>query len=91
MSAECVAQGSAGLVRDAEILNRQRAFLVTTVKQPVHFWHGSAETLVPPVITRTLAQRMPGAVGHPVEESGHFLAAGRADEILAGVAADLSR
>lgn len=91
MSAECFAQGSTGLVRDAEILYRQWAFDVTTIERPVHVWQGTADTLVPPVITRTVAQRMPGAVWHPVDGAGHFLAAGRADEILAVVAADLSR
>ena len=32
---------------------------------------------------------MPGAVWHPVEKAGHFVAIGSADEILAVAAQDL--
>lgn len=82
-SAECFAQGSDGLVRDAELLYRSWAFDVTKIERRVHIWQGLADNLVPPPINKTIAERMPGAVWHPVEGAGHFVAVGAADEIFA--------
>jgi pimeloyl-ACP methyl ester carboxylesterase len=86
MSAECFAQGSEGLVRDSELLYRNWAFDVATIVRPVHIWQGTADTLVAPFINLTIADRMPGAVWHSVEDAGHFVAVGAADDIL-GIAA----
>ena len=86
-SAECFAQGSDGLVRDAEMLYRRWAFDVGAIRRKVHLWQGDDDTLVPAFINRTVAERMPGAVWHEVKGAGHFVALGAADEIL-GIAAD---
>lgn len=88
-SAECFAQGSDGLVRDAELLYRHWAFDVTTIERPVHMWQGTDDRLVPDTINRIVADRMPGAVWHPVEGAGHFVAIGSADDWLAIAAAEL--
>lgn len=88
-SAECFAQGSAGLIADAELLYRHWAFDVTKIARPVHLWQGLADTLVPAAINKEIAEKMPGAVWHPVEKAGHFVAIGSADEILAVAAEDL--
>jgi len=88
-SAECFAQGSPGLVRDAQLLYRRWAFDVTAIERPVHLWQGLDDRLVPPAINRQVADRMPGAVWHPVESGGHFVALGAVDEILAVAAAEL--
>lgn len=89
MSAECFAQGSEGLVRDSELLYRAFAFDVRKIERPVHIWQGLADTLVAPFINQTIAERMPGAVWHPVEDAGHFVALGEADAILAIAAEEL--
>ncbi|MGD9920405.1 MAG: alpha/beta fold hydrolase [Pseudorhodoplanes sp.] len=88
-SAECFAQGSEGLVRDSELLYRAWAFDVTRIERPVHFWQGLADTLVPPFINLAIADRMPGAVWHSIEDAGHFIAVGAADDILAIAAEEL--
>ena len=44
-SAECFAQGSKGLVADAELLYRHWAFDVAKITLPVHMWQGLADTL----------------------------------------------
>jgi pimeloyl-ACP methyl ester carboxylesterase len=88
-SAECFAQGSDALVRDAELDYRRWAFDVTTIERPVHIWQGTDDRLVPLSINKTIAERMPGAVWHPVEGAGHFVALGAADDILAITAAEL--
>jgi pimeloyl-ACP methyl ester carboxylesterase len=86
-SAECFAQGSEGLVQDSELLYRNWAFDVTKIERPVHIWQGLGDTLVAPFINLAIADRMPGAVWHSVEDAGHFVAVGAADDILA-IAAD---
>lgn len=87
--AECFAQGSDGLVRDAVLLYRQWAFDVTTIRRPVHMWQGTDDRLVQASINKTIAERMHGAVWHSVEGAGHFVAIGAADEIFAIAAAEL--
>lgn len=87
--ADCFAQGSGGLVADAELLYRQWAFDVTAIDRPVHVWQGTDDRLVAAYVNRTVADRMPGAVWHEVDGGGHFIAVGAADEILAVAAGDL--
>jgi pimeloyl-ACP methyl ester carboxylesterase len=85
--AECFAHGSAGLVRDAELLYRRWAFDVSTIERRVHMWQGTDDLMVPEVINKQVADRMPAAVWHSVEGAGHFVAIGSGDEIFA-IAAD---
>ena len=86
-SAECFAHGSDGLIRDSELLYRSWAFDVTTIERRVHMWQGLDDRLVPDSINKTVADRMPGAVWHPVNGAGHFVAIGSADDIF-GIAAE---
>jgi pimeloyl-ACP methyl ester carboxylesterase len=88
-SAECFAQGSDGLVRDAELLYRSWAFAVTTIERRVHMWQGMDDRLVAPAINKQVADRMPGAVWHPVEGAGHFVAVGAAEEVFSIAAEEL--
>jgi pimeloyl-ACP methyl ester carboxylesterase len=89
MSAECFAQGSDGLVGDSELLYRRWAFDVRAIERRVHLWQGTDDRLVPAGINKTVADRMPGAVWHPVEGAGHFVAVGSADELFAVAAEEL--
>jgi pimeloyl-ACP methyl ester carboxylesterase len=86
-SAECFARGSDGLIRDGELLYRRWAFDVTAIERRVHVWQGLDDRLVPDSINESVADRMPGAMWHPVEAAGHFIAIGLADEIF-GIAAE---
>jgi pimeloyl-ACP methyl ester carboxylesterase len=87
--AECFAHGSAGLVRDAELLYRSWAFDVSTIERPVHMWQGTDDLLVPEVINKQVADRMPGSVWHSVEGAGHFVAIGSGDDVFAVAAEEL--
>ena len=87
--AECFAHGSGGLVRDAELLYRRWAFDVHTIERPVHLWQGLDDALVPDPINKAVADAMPGAVWHPVDGAGHFVAIGRGDDIFGIAAKDL--
>ena len=53
--AECFAHGSAGLVRDAELLYRSWAFDVAKIERPVHMWQGTDDRLVPDPINKAVA------------------------------------
>lgn len=87
--AECFSHGSDGLVRDAELLYRRWAFDVKTIVRTVHLWQGLDDALVPDPINKAVADAMPGAVWHPVDGAGHFVAIGSGDEILAVAAKEL--
>jgi len=87
--AECFAHGSGGLVRDAELLYRRWSFDVKKIDRPVHMWQGLDDRLVPDPINKAVADAMPGAVWHPVEGAGHFVAVGSGDTILGVAAEDL--
>ena len=88
--AECFAHGSDGLVRDSQLLYRSWAFDVASIERRVHMWQGLDDRLVAESINKTVADRMPGAVWHPVEGAGHFVAVGAADEIFGNAADELS-
>jgi len=87
---ECFRHGADGLVVDATMLYEAWPFDVATVTRPIHFWQGDADTLVPEVINKTVVERTPGAIWHPVDGGGHFIALSHAGEILALAANDLA-
>jgi pimeloyl-ACP methyl ester carboxylesterase len=87
--AECFAQGSDGLVRDAELLYRRWAFDVAAIERRVHMWQGTDDRLVAASINKAVADRMPGAVWRPVEGAGHFVAVGAADDVFGTAAEEL--
>jgi pimeloyl-ACP methyl ester carboxylesterase len=82
-SRECFRHGADGLVVDATILYKAWSFDVTKLTRPVHFWQGGADTLVPEIINKTVADKTPGAVWHPISGGGHFIAVSHAHDILA--------
>jgi pimeloyl-ACP methyl ester carboxylesterase len=87
--AECFAHGSDGLIRDAELLYRRWAFDVAKIERQVHMWQGLDDRLVPDPINKAVADAMPGAVWHPVDGAGHFIAVGCGDDILSVAAKEL--
>ena len=53
-------------------------------------WQGLDDRLVPADINKIVSDRMPGAIWHPVQDAGHFVAVGSGDEIFAIAANELS-
>lgn len=90
MSAACFAQGCDGLVRDGLAIYRQWDFRVADIVRPVHFWQGSEDRFVPPVINRLVAEQTPGAIWHEVPGAGHLVALGAADDWLAIAAREIA-
>ena len=89
-SRECFRHGAEGLVQDATMLYEAWPFDMRKVTRPVHFWQGDADTLVPEIIVKTVAEQTPGAVWHPVSGGGHFIAVSHADDILSLAANELA-
>jgi pimeloyl-ACP methyl ester carboxylesterase len=89
-SQECFRHGADGLVADATMLYAAWPFDMTKVTRPIHFWQGTADTLVPEAINKTVADRTPGAIWHPISGGGHFIAVSHANDILALAANDLA-
>lgn len=87
---ECFRHGADGLVVDATMIYEAWPFDMTRVKRPVHFWQGSADTLVPEVINKTVADKTPGAIWHPISGGGHFIALSHANDFFALAANDLA-
>jgi pimeloyl-ACP methyl ester carboxylesterase len=52
-------------------------------------WQGLDDRLVAAPINKTVADRMPGSVWHPVDGAGHFVAVGSAEDVLAIAAEEL--
>jgi len=59
------------------------------IKRPVHMWQGRDDRLVPDPINKAVADALPGAVWHPVDGAGHFVAVGSGDDIFAIAAQEL--
>ncbi|MBK9179428.1 MAG: alpha/beta hydrolase [Acidimicrobiales bacterium] len=57
-------------------------FAPEDVAGPVAVWQGSADSLVPAVWGRRLADRIPGAVLHPIDGEGHLIGLTRRAEII---------
>jgi pimeloyl-ACP methyl ester carboxylesterase len=88
-AAECFRQGSEALTEDAELAYRAWPFDVTHIERPVHVWQGTDDHLVPHRINEEVAERMPGAIWHPVEGEDHLVALSRGDTIFATAAREL--
>ena len=86
----CTGPVAANRVVDATLLYEAWPFDMTKVQRPVHFWQGSADTLVPEAINKTVADKTPGAIWHPVSGGGHFIALSHANEMLALAAKDFA-
>ena len=61
----------------------------TYFERRVHMWQGLDDRLVPDPINKAVADRMPGAVWHPVEGAGHLVTVGSGDEVFAIAAEEL--
>jgi pimeloyl-ACP methyl ester carboxylesterase len=89
-SRECFRHGADGLVVDATMLYEAWPFDMTSVTPLVHFWQGDDDTLVREAINKTVADKTPGAIWHPISGGGHFIAVSHANDILALAANDLA-
>lgn len=78
-----LAQGVIGWREDGLALVRPWGFDLDTIRVPVSVWQGDQDAMVPFSHGQWLAENVPGARPHLLEDEGHLSLAVRLDEILA--------
>ena len=69
---EAFRQGSGGVVLDYRLHGRPWGFSFEEVSVPVHIWHGDEDLVVPMHHAEDLAERLPHATVHRLENTGHY-------------------
>ena len=69
---EAVNSGAAAVLTDGELYLEPWDFSPEEIRVPVAFWHGLADKNLPCDVAKNLAARVPGAVGHWIENEGHY-------------------
>jgi pimeloyl-ACP methyl ester carboxylesterase len=69
---EAIRQGADGVLHEMALYNRPWGFDLAEISTPVHLWHGSADTTVPLLHGRTMAEHLSDCTLHVVEGAGHF-------------------
>ncbi|MEJ2621231.1 MAG: alpha/beta hydrolase [Candidatus Thiodiazotropha sp.] len=80
---EAIRQGAAGVLDEMALYTRPWNLDLSKIDLPVQLWHGTADTTVPLIHGRSLAEQLPNCETNYVEGEGHFsLPFERMDEIL---------
>jgi pimeloyl-ACP methyl ester carboxylesterase len=69
---EAINSGPDAVLTDGELYLAPWDFSPQDIRVPVAFWHGLADRNLPCEVAKRLAARVPGAVGHWVEDEGHY-------------------
>lgn len=72
-----------GMVDEYRVFNQPWGFGPADVTVPTHVWQGTADNLVPREWGEALAERLPDATLHLVDDAGHFVGHGRWADVLA--------
>jgi pimeloyl-ACP methyl ester carboxylesterase len=88
---ESFRQGVRGPTLDALLIYRDWGFKPEQITVPVHFFHGTADPIVPFAFSRYLAGRVPGATLTPFEGEGHLCLLKRAGDVVRFLAREYLR
>ncbi len=69
---EAIRQGADGILHEMALYNQPWGFDLSEISIPVHLWHGSADSTVPLLHGRTLAEHLNDCTFHVIEGEGHF-------------------
>lgn len=69
---EAVRNGSAAMLDEGELYLHPWDFDPAEIHVPVGFWHGLADANLPCSVAKRLADEVPGADGHWIENEGHY-------------------
>jgi len=78
-------QGSSGIISDLKILSEPWGFELNEIKQPIHIWHGMADTIVPVQLTQFMIENLPDVHPNLIEGAGHFMALQYTKEIFSKI------
>ncbi len=88
---EAIRQGVQGGLDDLAIYARPWDVDYAAITAPTMLWQGLADRIVPPEATKYLASRIAGARLHTIADAGHFWVLEHVDEVLAALAAAVTR
>jgi pimeloyl-ACP methyl ester carboxylesterase len=88
---EAIRQGVQGGLDDLAIFARPWNVDYTAITAPTLLWQGLADRIVPPAATRYLAAQIPHARLQTIADAGHFWVLDHVDEVLAALAAAITR
>jgi pimeloyl-ACP methyl ester carboxylesterase len=69
---EAFRQGGGGVILEYRLYGMPWGFSAQGVSVPVHIWHGEEDLVVPMHHAEDLADRLPDASLHKLEDTGHF-------------------
>lgn len=84
---EAFAQGYRGPADDFRLIACPWGFDPGAIRRPVLFWHGEADTIVPPQMARHLAGQISQHSAHWISGAGHLFGLSHADIIIGALAA----
>jgi pimeloyl-ACP methyl ester carboxylesterase len=85
---EGLRQGGRGMIDDmAANHGKPWGFALEQIQTPVQFWYPALDHSVPPAMGRYLADQVPDAQFHLIENAGHMWALTNLREVLVSVAA----
>jgi pimeloyl-ACP methyl ester carboxylesterase len=79
---EALRQGGASVKEDFRVAADDWGFKLDDIRSKVFIWHGEADTMMTPAMSRYLAERLPNNEVRFVSEGGNLLIYGRWREIL---------
>lgn len=82
MTLEAFRQGGAGGTRDLEIYGRPWGVAFGDVRAQTVIWQGLSDPIVPPQVTKYLAELLPRAEYRPIRGAGHFWVLDHLSEVL---------
>lgn len=81
---EGLSRGGAGMAEDGRIFGRSWDFDPSSIRLPVHVWHGECDLVVPVSMGRWVAAAIPGSEATYYSDEGHFsIVVRRIDEVFA--------
>jgi pimeloyl-ACP methyl ester carboxylesterase len=80
--AEAFRSGSRGVAWEFVLLARPWGFRLEEIAVPVHLWHGEDDWSAPIAMGRYLASAIPDCQATFLPGEGHFMIAGRMEQIL---------
>jgi pimeloyl-ACP methyl ester carboxylesterase len=80
--AEAFRRRGRGVIEELRVQRQPWGFELGEIRTPVDIWHGTSDTLVPPLMASYLAQQLPSARLHWIPSGGHFIALEIMEEIF---------
>ncbi|TKK71730.1 alpha/beta hydrolase [Ilyomonas limi] len=79
--------GSRGSVQEASLYFNPTGYDIAQIQQPIHFWWGTADNVVPIIHAKAIAEHVPNANIHYKQDEGHLsIYIHYFEEVLAAIA-----